>query len=405
MTTARRIHTATLLSDDRVLIVGGYDQGGTALASAELFDLATGTFSPTGSLMTSRGGHTAILLPTGAVLVIGGYGTRAYPEVAPAELYDPATGTFEAAGRYVGRGGCDFCAPSVLLHDGTVLFPGQYPAQVYDPVSDSFSPSGAMSTELSAAAALMNGQVLFAGGAPLGRSANADLYNPASHTFVRTADMTSRRVSHTLSSLPDGTVLATGGETDSCSANACSFAGSVATAELYNPSAGAFVSTGNLAIARGGHTATLLSDGRVLIAGGTSYGGIGIFGGSLNSAELYTPDALVPTPRLVSLSGDSREQGAIFHAGTTYPATPEDPAAADEEIDIICTGLSDSVFAPRVAIGGRIASVLSITRAHNLAGASQVRVRVPRGIASGPAIPVRLFHMDRPTNAVMIAVR
>jgi hypothetical protein len=262
-----------------------------------------------------------------------------------------------------------------------------------------------MSTELSAAATLMNGDVLFAGGEPIGRSANADLYHPAMHTFVRTADMTSPRVWHTLSSLPDGTVLAAGGETDSCSANACFFAGSVATAELFNPSAGAFVSTGNMAIARGGHTATLLGDGRVLIAGGTSYGGIGIFEGSLDSAELYTPDVLVPAPKLVSLSGNGRGQGAIFHAGTTYAATPDDPAAADEEIDITCTGLSDSVFAPRVAIGGRIAPVLSITRAHNLTGVTQVRVRVPRGIASGRAISVRLFHMDRPTNAVTVAVR
>ena len=160
-----------------------------------------------------------------------------------------------------------------------------------------------------------------------------------------------------------------------------------------------------MAMGRGGHTATLLGNGRVLIAGGTSYGGIGIFAGSLDSAELYTPDVLVPAPRLVSVSGDGRGQGAIFHAGTTYPATPDDPAAADEEIDITCTGLSDSVFAPRVAIGGRIASVLSITRAQNLTGASQVRVRVPRGVSPGPAIPVRLFHMDRPTNAVTIALR
>src|SRR5262245_12154053 len=200
MTNARRSHTATLLPDDRVLIVGGYGEGGAALASAELFDLSTGTFRPTGSLMTARGGHTTILLPTGAVLVIGGYGTFAYPDVAPAELYDPATGTFKPAGTYVGRGGCDFCAPSVLLHDGTVLFPGQYPAQLYDPLSDSFSPSGTMSLELSAAATLTNGDVLVAGGESLGRSANADVYNPATHTFVRTADMTSRRVWHTLSS-------------------------------------------------------------------------------------------------------------------------------------------------------------------------------------------------------------
>ena len=405
MTTARRVHTATLLPDDRVLIVGGYGDEGTALASAELFDLATGTFTATGSLITARAGHTAIVLPTGAVLVIGGYGTRAYPNVAPAELYDPASGVFTAAGAYVGRGGCDFCPPAVLLHNGNVLFPGQSPAQLYDPLSDSFSPSGAMRTELSAAAMLMNGQVLFAGGAPLGRSANAELYNPATYTFAQTADMTWRRVWHTLSSLPNGMVLAAGGETDSCSGNACIFAGSVASAELYDPSAGVFVPTGNMAIARSGHTATLLADGRVLITGGVSYGGIGIFGGSLASAELYTPDALVPAPVLLSLSGDGRGQGAIFHAGTRYVATPDDPAIADEEIDITCTGLSDSVFAPRVAIGGRIGPVLSITRAPNLPGVNHVRVRVPRGIAQGPAVPVRLFHMDRPSNDVTIAVR
>ena len=78
-----------------------------------------------------------------------------------------------------------------------------------------------MSTELSAAATLTNGQVLFAGGEQLGRSANAELYNPATYTFAQTADMTWRRVWHTLSSLPNGTVLAAGGETDSCSGNAC----------------------------------------------------------------------------------------------------------------------------------------------------------------------------------------
>src|SRR5262245_15351670 len=405
MTTPRRLHTATLLPDDRVLIVGGYGEGGTALASAELFDPASGTYSPTGSLTTARGGHSAILLSTGAVLVIGGYDTRAYPDIAPAELYDPAAGVFKAAGAYVGRGGCDFCAPAVLLPDGTVLFTGQQPAQLYDPVSDSFSASGAMSTELSAAAPLTSGQVLFAGGEPLGRSASAQLYNAATHTFAPTADMTSRRVWHTLSSLPDGTVLAVGGETDSCSGNACYFAGSVASAELYDPSAGVFVPTADIAIARSTHTATLLGDGRVLIAGGVSYGGIGIFRGSLASAELYRPATSVPAPALVPLSGDGQRQGMIFHAGTRHLAIPDDPATTDEEIEIVCTGLADSVFAPQVAIGGRITMVLSITRAPDRPGASHVRVRVPRGIAAGPAVPVRLFHMNRPSNDVTIAIR
>ena len=406
MTAARRLHTATRLPDDRILIVGGYGEGGAALASAELFDPATGTFRATGSLRTARGGHTAVLLPTGAVLVIGGYGTRAYPDVAPAELYDPASGEFKAAGAYVGRGGCDFCAPAVLLYDGTVLFPGQYPAQLYDPASDSFSPIEMMLFEQSAAATLANGQVLFTGGEVLGRMAEAELYNPTTRTFARTGDMTSRRVWHTLSSLPDGTVLAAGGETDSCSGNACFFAGSVASAELYDPSTRAFVPTGSMATARETHTATLLRDGRVLMAGGVSYGGIGIFRGSLASAELYTPPTLVPAPALVSLSGDGRGQGAIFHAGTTHVAAPDDPAAVGEIVEIYCTGLNDnSVLVPRVVIGGRLALVLSVSKAADMRDAAVLRVRVPGGIGSGPAVPVRLFHLDRPSNDVTMAVR
>jgi hypothetical protein len=94
---------------------------------------------------------------------------NAYPNVAPAELYDPVSGTFASAASYVGRGGCDFCAPSVLLADGTALFPGQYPAQLYDPPSDVFSQIGTMIHDQSTAAVLLNGQVLFAGGEPIGR--------------------------------------------------------------------------------------------------------------------------------------------------------------------------------------------------------------------------------------------
>jgi len=406
MTTARRLHSATLLPDGRVLIIGGDREGGTALASAELFDPATGIFSATGSLRSARVGHTAILLATGNVLVVGGYGTRAYPELAPAEIYDPLSGTFSAAGAYVGRGGCDFCAPAVLLPDGTVLFPGQYPAQVYDPVSGAFSPSGMMIEEQSTSAALTNGQVMFAGGESLGRSATAELYNPDTHTFIRTGDMTSRRVWHTLTLLPAGTVLAVGGETDSCSGNACFFAGSVASAELYDPSTKTFLPTGSLSAARGTHTATLLADGRVLVAGGASYGGIGIFGGTLSSAELYTPDVLVPAPALVSLSGDGRGQGAIFHGGTTHVADARDPAAAGESVDIYCVGLTtDSAIPPQIAIGGRMARLLRTSQVPGLPGVIQVTVSVPGGIAPGTAVSVRLTYIGRPSNEVTLAVQ
>jgi Galactose oxidase, central domain len=405
MTVARRMHTATLLPDDRVLIVGGYGAGGV-LASAELFDPRTGTFTATGSLAAARGGHTAILLATGKVLIIGGYGWNTYPDIAPAELYDPVTGTFAAAGTYVARGGCDFCAPSVPLSDGTVLFPGQYPAQLYEPANDVFTPIGMMLREQSTAATLMNGQVLFAGGAPIGRTADAELYNPATRTFVSTGSMAAPRVWHTLTLLPNGMVLAAGGETDSCSASGCWFAGSLATAELYDPSAGGFVATGSMTAARGSHTATLLKDGKVLIAGGVSYGGIGIYYGGTTSADLYSPDVPVPAPVLGSVSADGQGQGAIFHAGTRNLVTADDPAAVGESVDIYCTGLAArGVIPPQVAIGGRMSAVLAVGTVPVAPGVDQVRVRIPTGITPGPAVRVRLTYLDRPSNEVTIGVR
>ena len=135
-------------------------------------------------------------------------------------------------------------------------------------------------------------------------------------------------------------VLTAGGETDSCSGNWCSFAGSVASAELYDPTAGTFVATGSMTTPRETHTATVLGDGRVLLAGGALYGS-GAFGGSLASGELYTPDVLVRAPALVSVSGDGHGQGSIFHTpGTTHVAAGEDPAIAGEILDIYCTGMA-----------------------------------------------------------------
>ncbi len=366
-------------------------------------------------MIEPRGGNTAILLAAGKVLIVVGYG--AYPNVGDAELYDPDTGAFAPTGSYAAPVGCDFCAPSVLLADGRVLFPSQaYAPQLYIPAIGTFSVTGHMSGECnsglsngcdSAATLLTNGKALFAGGeSDFGRSAYAELYDPATGRFAATGSMTSRRAWHSLTLLPDGTVLAAGGETDGCSGNFCAFAGIVSSAEVYDPTSGTWAATGDMTGLRSTHTATLLNDGTVLIAGGVSYGGIGVFYGGTASAELYTPAVLTPAPTLLSLSGDGHGQGFILHNATGQLASLDNPAAAGEIVQIYCAGLTEgSVIPPQVTIGGRMAEVLSFGNASGWTGVNQVNVRVPSGVAPGSAVSVRLNYLGRTTNEVSIAVQ
>ena len=104
MEVERAAHTATPLADGRVLVTGGFRPGEVTLASAELYDPQTRTFSPTGQMTSVRSGHTATLLRNGRVLIAGGFDDE--DPVRTAELYDPATGSFERTGSLTApRGG------------------------------------------------------------------------------------------------------------------------------------------------------------------------------------------------------------------------------------------------------------------------------------------------------------
>lgn len=322
MTTARSGATATLLGDGTVLIVGGDRFTGSAplKSSAERYDPSTGTFTPTGDMVTVQIGGTATLLNNGKVLIAGGTTSLccdADPvSAANPELYDPSTGTFTLTGTFANAGagpyvtgGPDVSA-ATLLPDGRVLIAGTPASELYDPVTGTFSLTGAMTTPCviggrptyiggRTATLLTNGKVLVAGGTheDCGRFANAELYDPATGTFTATGTMTRARNNHTATLLPDGTVLIAGGESQNCVARACTFSGTDASAEFYDPSTGTFAAVGNMTARRAGHTATGLKTGTVLIAGGYFYAGIG--GGSccFASAELYPAAGLAaPAP-------------------------------------------------------------------------------------------------------------
>ena len=260
MHSPRESHTSTLLADGRVLITGGLTgpaangSAGVTLAAfrlvettanvlktAEVYDPATGTFSTTGSMSSIRDQHTATLLDDGRVLVVGG-GGEGYASVSSADLYDPATGTFSKTGSMKkGR----WLQAATLLHDGRVLITGGR------------SPNDSV-------------------------YASAEIFDPATGRFSSTGTMDDGRQQHTATLLQDGRVLVAGGYwSDGQNWRVLS------STEVYDPATGTFSPTGSMGAPRDSHTATLLDDGRVLIAGGEDIGNSG--GVSVESALLYQP--------------------------------------------------------------------------------------------------------------------
>jgi WD40 repeat protein len=181
MTTARTYHTATLLPDGQVLVAGGFDSSGAALDTAELYDPATGEFVSTSHMGQAFDGHTATLLADGRVLVVGGTASCVQEKpLASAELYDPATGTFSPTGSMAtARDG----QSATRLGDGRVLIAGgdNNTAELYDPGAGTFSPTGSMKVARASQTAtlLADGLVLLAGGADdVADGASAELYQP-----------------------------------------------------------------------------------------------------------------------------------------------------------------------------------------------------------------------------------
>ena len=276
MNTARVYHTATLLPNGKVLVAGGKVAGGY-LNSAELYDPATGAWTTIGPMNATRAYHTATLLPSGKVLVAAGQGNAGY--LNSAELYDPATGAWTLTGS-MNAARRDHTA--TLLLDGRVLIAGGQgggdlnSAELYDPATGKWTPTGPLNTirTYHTATLLADGRVLVAGGRWGDAGHTAELFDPVVRRWTNSSPLNTTHTNHTATLLPNGKVLVAGGTGGGAALN---------SAELYDPATGAWTTTGTLNTARSGHTATLLPNGKVLVAGGT--GG----GAALNSAELYDP--------------------------------------------------------------------------------------------------------------------
>ena len=296
----RQGHTATLLQDGRVLIVGGDNSAGY-LSSAELYEPTTGRFSPTGSLAAARSSHTATLRPDGKVLIAGGdegigEGVGS-PNTGPssivlasAELYDPATGRFSPAGSMKeARTG----QTATLLPDGHVLLIGGLTsmnkpiasAEIYDPSSGAFSLVARLSAARwqPASVLLADGRVLVCGGRvniqgmPI---TAAEIFDPATLTFRKTGSLTIPREWETATLLPNGWVLIAAG--DVVDLGVSDATGSSST-EIYDPAIGEFHQAAHMTAWRQHQTATVLPSGLILFTGGDSVSGV------LSSAELYRP--------------------------------------------------------------------------------------------------------------------
>ena len=283
LNTPRINHTATLLANGKVLIVGGEHQNSQgnneAIASSELYDPATRNVYGNRKPCEAQISHTATLLANGKVLIAGGiyYTLNGLRSLRSAELYDPQLGRStpnggsEMNGDHYGHTATLLNTGKVLIAGGQYIIPnfggGQSPAELYDPSAGTFTlTTGDLTTprSLHTATLLNDGTVLIAGGVNSYSLAGAEVYDPTTDTFAATGSLGTPSYTHTATLLNNGKVLIAGGFDDCPSPCTNTYLSRV---EMYDPVTRAFVLTGSLSLARGNHSASILNNGTVLDSG------------------------------------------------------------------------------------------------------------------------------------------
>jgi Abnormal spindle-like microcephaly-assoc'd, ASPM-SPD-2-Hydin/Galactose oxidase, central domain len=382
MAAARQSHTATLLNNGDVLVVGGLGATtGAPLGSAELYGPGAGTFSLTGSLITPRSGHAASLLPNGQVLITGGQDSSGNNLIS-AELYDPAKGTFSSAGNMANS---TFRTTSTLLNTGQVLIvsgvgrelPNSVPAvapELFDPSTNAFSSistGGFTNPALQTATLLPSGEVLIGNGAAsLLYASGQPLQGPA---VVYGLSPDNQRFDHAAALLLNGEVIMAGG----LGFDALVSGGDnpqQLTSDLYDPVLNVLVQGDTMRAPRVHATASTLLDGNAMIVGGTDASTDMV---ASRSVEIYqsaqpattlaitsiTPSPLTGfNPVVITIQGSGFLPGAVasfdtFQLATTFVSASQLSAVVPASQMTILGGHQIVVANP----GGQASSPFQVT--------------------------------------------
>jgi YVTN family beta-propeller protein len=373
MSIARYGPTATLLNDGGVLVAGGIwtdAAGNRTTNTAEIYYPASDTWLATGTMTAARYGHTATLLEDGRVLVVGGY-TGVYASNSyfkSAEVYSPATNSWTAVPDMRGEEREGHTATRLL--DGRVLVVagGNYwhftaDAEIYNPAANSWSyandaPSGlnwpGLERYRHTSTLLPDGRVLVAGGLWGNTRLNSvAIFNPVTNGWVSGPYMSVARYLGRAISLANGQVLVTGGE----------YAGgpvsSSGTAEIFDPTSNSWFLTAPTGTPRNEPFMVLLADESILLAGGGNcclLDTAEVFG-TLKATTLVAAPATAVFGGFATLSatltasGSPLEGRAVTFAvnGTTVGAAVTDLNGVASLHDVPTTGLSAGTYPSGIA--------------------------------------------------------
>ncbi len=286
--------SATSLADGRVLVAGGMLDG--PVRDAILFDPVSGTSTVTGPMTVARAGHAAVRLPEGRVLIMGG--RDAERSLATAELFDPTTASFSPTGSMATERETelDLAITATVLPSGRVLIRGGGTSdELYDPSSGRFGRNPSVGSQESGSVLLLDDARIRQYDLASGWLEDITPADPPE--LVRAFGERCAKLAwdcqtgHVYTLLADGTVLRTGGKIAAVEPPGAERKyrwADQTIGEIVDPSSKAVTPTGPFAQPRTGHTATLLPDGRVLIIGGRDPDQEPMV--LVKSAELYTPD-------------------------------------------------------------------------------------------------------------------